>query len=111
MANEQQSEWQNNKEMNVKENSSATQEGPITGTEGGQEQSTFDQAQGATEEREFPGGEQDRSGQGQFAGGGQGQGQSSTGAATQQAQDTTGDPGRTPGKAEGSENFEENGNE
>jgi hypothetical protein len=111
MANEQQSDWQNNKEMNAKENSSATQEGQNIGTQGGQEQSTFDQGQGATEQREFPGGEQDQSGRGQFAGGGQGQGQSSTGAATQQAQESTGDAGRRPGEAEDSENFAEDGNE
>lgn len=117
MANEQQqSDWQNNKEMNIKENSSATDEGTSV-TEENQEQSwrepqAEDAGEGGQSQSGFGEG-----GQGQSASAGAGQGQpAATGASQGEAgqhgtQQSSGDTARTPGQAEETENFQREGSE
>ncbi|MEJ7848893.1 MAG: hypothetical protein WKF92_12490 [Pyrinomonadaceae bacterium] len=74
-------DWQNNKEMNPAANSSATEDGLLKDESGNKADSWRDE------------GESDQS------------------TASGAYKDDTGDPGRTPGKAEGVEDPEEDGNE
>jgi hypothetical protein len=82
------SAWQSNREMNIQGNSSVTND--ISSDDDGTEKQEYWRPTDSSNESN-----------------------ASTGTGTQTAQDqsTTGDPGRTPGSAEGVEDFEETGNE
>jgi hypothetical protein len=100
MANEQNSEWQNNKEMNIKENSSATDEG-ISITDENQEQSwrepqAADQGEGGEAQSGFGEGTQSQSAS---AGAGQG-------GLNQSGTQGASDPQPTPGNTEDDEDFQ-----
>jgi hypothetical protein len=85
-------DWQNNKEMNPAANSSATADGLLQNDESQQEWRE------SGNDRDWRDSEKGRS----AAAGGQNFTQSESGS---------GNPGRTPGKAEGTENFQGEGNE
>jgi hypothetical protein len=95
----QPSDWQNNREMNIKENSAETKD--AIHEDAGTEKTGWRPTESSWENDSIL-----------QSGGGQSSSQS-TGAGAQRAQEQgkTGDPGRTPGKAEGEEDFEESGNQ